>query len=409
MRKLRAAVIAASIFAMVAVVSQGCSSKSPSSGFSADKPDAGATVDSGGDDGGGLLDSSGPTFQDDVQDGGNYTWLDSGCATATAHTHKDPVYLVFVIDGSGSMTMSNKWSSLVPALDAIFDDMLAQNDTQLGVGIVVFSDTQDPTSGSGPYPSSKDVFIAYVDQVQHDALRARYDTSQPSGGTPTLPALNGAYHLLENLVALPPLPKNGKKVVVLMTDGVPNVGGTQQQCLDAISAELAKSAPQGPIQTFAVGIGPFPSTDTMDYDPGFMGHVAVAGGTAPPGCNPGETQNVSKVCHFQITPNNKPVGQIKQDFIDAINAIRGQVQACEYSLELTDGGAGVVDPTLVNVVFTDKAGSLHVFLQDPTDGWTYDDPNNPTKVLLHGAACSEVKGDPAGKVQVILGCKTQSN
>jgi hypothetical protein len=392
-----------------------CGGGGTDSGFGSDgTPDAGGGPPSG--DGGGTFFPSG--------DGGGSTFgdgsappppapLDGGCATATATATRQPVYMLFVLDGSGSMREDNKWTAVVPALDAIFDDIQAQNDRSLGVGLIGFSDSNDGscTGGlfntcTGPYPSKTDVPIAFVDKAQHDKLRARIDAAMPSGGTPTQAALTGGFGALEPFVATGALQPGGKKVLVLMTDGVPSGGATEQNaCIAAAKTELALPSPKGPITTFAVGIGVFPSTSKVTYDPAFMGALAQAGGAAPAGCNPSENADVSKVCHFQVTPNGKTAAQITQDFIKAIDQIRGQVLSCEFALDKSVGGQ--VDPSKVNVVFVDKNGVSHPILQDGTNGWTYDDPASPKKVILHGQGCADVKGDPQGKVSIVLGCVTE--
>ena len=411
MRKLSSALVLSSTLVGSLGLAQGCSSKGPEHFF--EDPTPAADKGSAGGDGGAKRSvdgGAGPSFGNDAVDG--QALLDDGstCASAvTAETHRDPVYLLFVVDGSGSMKDDNKWVAQTAALDAIFDDMLAQQDKDVGVGLVVFSDKLDPTQGSGPYPSSQDIFVSYVDQTQHDNLRARLDLSGASGGTPTFPAMTGAYKELENLVVAQPLPPNGRKVLVILTDGVPNTGGTQQQCVDLTSTELAKVGPRGPILTFAVGVGRFPSSDPRNYDPAFMGNLAQAGGTAPAGCSPTETSSAANLCHFQVTPNGKPVDQVKQDFVDAINKIRGQVSSCEFTLERPDGGGTAVDPGKVNVIYTDGNGVQHYVPQDPNSGWTYDDPAMPGKVVLNGSSCTQMKGDAKAKVTVQLGCKTKTN
>ncbi len=404
MRTVSALVASAGLVAAV-VVSQGCGSASKPVGFNEGEDSGSDGGDEGSVPGQG---EPGPVFSDDAGDAKNGTLLtpDAACATATAETKRDPVYLLFVVDGSGSMNSNSKWTAQTAALDAIFDDMLAQADKDLGVGLIVFSDSMDPTRGSGPYPSSADVFVGYVDQLQHDALRTRVDSSAPNDLTPTVPALTGAYRELENIIVAPPLPKNGRKVVVLLSDGAPNVGGGQPECLAVVANELAKAAPLGPIQTFSVGVGPFPSADTSSYDPSFMGQLAQAGGTAPLGCTP-SSQNPASICHFQVTPNGKPIAQIKQEFVDAINTIRGQVTSCDFALDFTTGQK--VDPSHVNVVYTDGTGTQHIIPQDGAAGWTYDNPADPHRVVLHGTACTQMRGDPKAKVSILLGCTTQTN
>src|SRR5262249_39145015 len=161
----------------------------------------------------------------------------------------------------------------------------------------------------------------------------------------------------------------------LMTDGVPDGGPEEQaQCTSAATTELST------VTTFAVGVGPFPSPDTTGidgYDPAFLGTLAQAGGAAPAGCNPIEENDPSRLCHFQITPGGKSAQELAQEFANAINRIRGQVASCDFVL---DKSGGTVDPTKVNVVYRDQAGQEHVIVQDPLNGWTYDNPTNPSKV-----------------------------
>ncbi len=323
--------------------------------------------------------------------------LDGRCMRATAT--RPPAYMLIVLDGSGSMTEANKWSSAVAALDAVFDDLAATSDPALGVGLMVFSDSSDPTMGVGPYPTSRDVTIAYVEQGQHDALRGRIDGSNAQNATPTLAALNGGYHMLENFIPAAPLPRGGRKVVVLMTDGNPN-GGAQEQAsvIDAATTELGRG-----ITTFAVGIGAFPSTDPSVYDAAFMGRLAQAGGAAPAGCNPTETSNPLNLCHFQITPGAKSVQQLKLELVDAFNRIRKDVVSCEFGI------GGAIDPSHFNVVLQPGVGGASVVPKNAQTGWVFDDDLSPTKVILEGAACDALKLDPKASVSFLTGCATYAH
>ena len=332
----------------------------------------------------------------------------AACATAKASATKIPVYMLMILDGSGSMDNDNKWAAIVPALDAIFDDLKSKADPAFGVGFLIFADKNDATitdRTAGPY-NTTDVPIAFVDAVQHNKLRARLDLTSPNLGTPTYEVLSGQYPVLERFTPAPPLLPDGKKVLVFMTDGVPDPDMPAGQnegplSLKLASDEFAKVAPAGPITTFAVGIGAL--TGQADYNPQFMGALAFAGGSPNQPCDPNEATDPAKMCHFQITPGGKPVAQLKQEFIDTVNKIRTKVLSCEFKL---DKSGGTIDPNKVNVVYTSGQGQSSVVPENGNDGWTYDDNGNPTKVILHGASCDIVKSDPGGKIDIVLGCKT---
>ena len=332
----------------------------------------------------------------------------AACATAKAQATKIPVYMLMILDGSGSMDNDNKWAAVVPALDAIFDDLKSKADPAFGVGFLIFADKNDATitdRSAGPY-NTTDVPIAFVDATQHNKLRARLDLTSPNLGTPTFEVLSGQYPVLEAFVPAAPLLPEGRKVLVLMTDGVPDPDMPAGQnegplSLKLASDEFAKVAPAGPVTTFAIGIGAL--TGQADYNPQFMGALAVAGGAPNQPCDPNEATDPAKMCHFQITPGGKSVAQLKQEFIDTVNKIRTKVLSCEFKL---DKSGGTLDPNKVNVVYTSGQGQASVVPENGNDGWTYDNDQNPTKVILHGASCDTVKSDPGGKIDIVLGCKT---
>lgn len=331
----------------------------------------------------------------------------AACAGASAKAGRVPAYLLFVLDGSGSMDLENKWVAVTAALDAIFDELLASADPSLGVGLTIFADQNDPTidhTTAGPY-DKMDVPIAFVDAAQHGKLRARVDGTTPNLGTPTYEVLSGQFPLLEQFMAQPPLLPDGRPVLVFMSDGVPDpdmpAGANEGPWSLALVDAMAKLG----IPTYAVGIGNINPHDPEVYDPTFMGQLAHNGGVAPAACNPVEATDPARMCHFQITPGGKSAAQLTQEFIDAIHVIQQRALPCEYVLEPINGG-GPVDPTLVNVVYTDGNGLQVVIGQSPTSGWTYDDPVKPTKVMLNGAICDKVKSDPHGSITIVLGCST---
>jgi hypothetical protein len=360
---------------------------------------------------GGNSGSSGGTMTFGDAGGGSGGMLDpdASCETASASATRAPAYLLFVLDGSGSMGMEHKWDAVVPALQAIFTSSV--NDPGLAVGLIVFSDSLDQTlNGTRMYPEGMDVPIGYVDANQTAALMARLGGT-PKSNTPTFYAMQGGYAELEAYAPMAPVQDGGQKVLVLITDGVPTdrtcdtgSAGTNyptNPCVMMAATEHMAAAPKGPILTFVVGVGAFPMTSGQDFDPLFLGNVAQAGGGAPMGCDPNNNSDLSKLCYFEVDPTQaSSTMQLQQQFSDALQAIRGQVLSCTFPLQST-GLQGQVDPGKVNVFVNGQEIG-----QSSTNGWSYDNPSMPTSVIFNGPACDMLKSDPSAMVKIVLGCKT---
>jgi hypothetical protein len=397
------------------MIASACGSKPPPPGFAnPEQPGSGVDSGSGATHDASMSSGDDSSVIESFGDGSGVEEVglgDAGCATATAKATKTPVYLLFILDGSESMTQNNKWSAATQALAAIFADMQKQADPGLGAGLIVFSDTLDRSfytaTGPGPYPEPGiDVPIDFVSTAQVTALDARLAGS-PRNGTPTGTVLQGGYGELETYMALAPLPPGGQKVLVLITDGVPTdncapsgAAYTANACVIEAGQESKRSPPSGPILSFVIGTGVFPSADLTNFDPNFLGNLAQAGGTGPAGCNPNENTTSTDLCYFEVDPTQGTQTQTEQAFEAAINAIRGQVLSCTFPLTV-NAEAGMLDPTKVNVTVDGMT-----IPQSATDGWTYDNPADPTAIVLNGTACTGVKDDPTASVQIVLGCAT---
>lgn len=339
------------------------------------------------------------------------------CASATAEARRVPVYMQFIIDGSGSMDgfdgtnfiagereadpaspgrqTGKKWIAVRDALGAFFDDLAAKADPSFAVGMYLFSsNTTKPATGV-------DVPIQFVDAAQATALKTR--VAPPvfaTGATPLAASINGQLDVLRAYTPAAPVASGGKYVLVVMTDGIPSDGKTA--CTNAIAAAKTGS-PE--VTTFAVGVGNEDASASTVYDEAFMRDLAVAGGTAVAGCNTswGHADKSGVPCHFQITPGTKTAAQIRAEFLAAINTIRDTVASCELELVKPDG-AGDLDPSNVDVI--KSSGGVDTSIpQGPTNGWSYDNPAAPTKVLLNGAACADFKADTAATIKIVIGCK----
>lgn len=402
------AIFAASLFG------QGCGSGGDNSEFG-DKGSSGSSGSSGA--------PVGPGFGEDRRDGGDdggngQDPLTNSCATASAEARRLPVYMQFIIDGSGSMDgydgsnfiageretdpamtsrqTGKKWIAVRDALGAFFDDVASKNDPSFAVGLYLFSsNTTKPANAA-------DVPIKFVDAAHATSLKTRLAPPVfPTGGTPLCASIDGQLGILKAYTPAAPVQAGGKYVLVAMTDGIPS--DAKATCLASVTAAKTGTPP---VATFAVGVGNEDANASTVYDEVFMKDLAQAGGTAVAGCNPswGNADKTGKPCHFQITPGAKSAAQIKADFLAAINAIRDAVASCEFPLT-KPAGSGDLDPANVNVLMT-TGGKDNTVPQNPTDGWAYDDPTNPTKVFLRGKACDTLKADPSAKIKIVIGCKT---
>lgn len=361
----------------------------------------------GGENGSSSGGSTSSLLPEDGGPGNGALSPDASCAKAQGAATRAPVYMLFVLDGSGSMGQENKWTAATGALTSIFASM--ENNPGLGVGLIVFADSMDQTlnSGPGPYPEPGiDVPIGYVTTAQDTALDQRMSGS-PNSNTPTYYALQGGYGELAGFTPAAPLDPNGTKVLVLITDGVPTDhycstknAGTDYATNPCVTMAGQQFAGKPPLLTFVIGVGQFPSMDTSEFDPAWLGNLALAGGGAPAGCNPNETQSASDLCYFEVDPTQaSSASALQTSFTDALDAISGQVLSCTFPLQST--GLGQINPGEVNVTVNGMTVP-----QSATDGWSFDDPSDPTAIVFNGAACTSLKTEMNAQVSVIVGCAT---
>jgi hypothetical protein len=73
-----------------------------------------------------------------------------------------------------------------------------------------------------------------------------------------------------------------------------------------------------------------------------------------------------------------------------------------------------IDPGKVNVEFTPGGGAPLTIGQidsaaecsGVTNGWYYDDPSAPSSLVLCPDTCALVQADPAGVIDIVIGCET---
>ncbi len=103
-------------------------------------------------------------------------------------------------------------------------------------------------------------------------------------------------------------------------------------------------------------------------------------------------------------------------FVDAMHSIRaGQGLPCDYSIPTSERGP--VDLAMVNLDYRsgyDSNTTIPLWHVDDTTrcspgqlAWYYDDAKSPRKIRLCDQACSQIKLDVNGEVDVSVGCPTR--
>lgn len=111
------------------------------------------------------------------------------------------------------------------------------------------------------------------------------------------------------------------------------------------------------------------------------------------------------------TAGRDPFGPLLNEL--ALAVIEGATLSCEYEIPTPPKGEQF-DRDRVNVVYTsNKQGAKITFPRFDTleqcadrEGWTYDDPANPKRVLLCAKACESVQKERDGSMRVEFGCAT---
>ncbi|MCP4602723.1 MAG: hypothetical protein GY847_19775 [Proteobacteria bacterium] len=108
-----------------------------------------------------------------------------------------------------------------------------------------------------------------------------------------------------------------------------------------------------------------------------------------------------------------------QDFAPVLDALATVVtdgaMSCEWTIPDPPPGEDL-DPGMVNMHFENGAGFNDIigYVSDPEDcgsvsnGWYYDDPQNPTQILVCPQTCNLIQGAGTATVDILLGCETTS-
>jgi hypothetical protein len=324
------------------------------------------------------------TVGQDLSVGGDHDLMDRpfpsydlSCVGFTAQSHLVPVSLVVMLDKSGSMgdgingDPTLKWQPVTAALDAFFNDPAS---TGVSASLQFFPQSDMCNSDAYYLYSPPSVDMRGLPDL---AFGMSMSMVTPSGSTPTLPVVQGAIQYAQDTAAM----GSGQRVaIVLVTDGEPD---TCNSSINNVALELAKVSAQ--IPTYVIGVGE--SLTSLDQ-------LAMAGGT----------QAATLVAVGDPTTT-------KMKFLEALDEIRGLVLSCDFAIPPAPSGM-TIDYSMVNVTFTPSTTGSPSLLPYDKDcnsngpGWSYDDANNPTKVVLCPVSCADARGDRNAAINVLFGCGT---
>jgi hypothetical protein len=312
----------------------------------------------------------------------------AACATGSATATLANINMFLMFDQSSSMEENNRWENATAALVSFL-----QAPESAGIKIALrFFGSDEPARGcniddcsveacSQPLIELGELTTATGGGDQHEqqlvqAIESR-QPNPPGLGTPIAAALDGAVSWAEDFNS--GAPDTERAVVVFVTDGEPTGCGNNTNTIAAIAGRGADNG----VMTFAVGL--------QGSNENQMNAIAREGGSRT-GIFVGD-------------------GNAQEDLLAALNAIRGQALACDFPLPRGEN----VDANKINVTFTPQSGQPEQWTKvnneaacDDNDGWYFNDANNPTSVVLCPASCETASSDPDAKLEVILGCETNT-
>lgn len=309
------------------------------------------------------------------------------CAAETSAAERIPLDIYVMYDQSLSMSCAasgttSRWAVITPAFQQFLNSPQAAG---IGVGIQYFGLNTGSCNAADYF--NPDVPIAPL-PGNYGALANSLGAHGPSDLTPTPAAMIGAR---DQAISWKQAHLSHVVVVLLVTDGQPNLCGTVQDV-----ANTAASGFNGnpSIRTFVLGIVAGSGSCIFDPNPpnvADLDAVAQAGGT-----------NAAYV----VDPNSNNAAT---QLLNALDAIRGSATLpCQYAIPKPSGG--LPDTSQVTVTYTPGTGGAQV-LTKVTDqsacsgaGWYFDNNTTPTAIILCQTSCDAATTDLNAHVDVTIGC-----
>jgi Mg-chelatase subunit ChlD len=301
------------------------------------------------------------------------------CAAADAQVKPVPLDIALLVDTSYSMDFDLRWQYVKGGL-LEFVESPGQGSLGMSLQFFPLRDQCDIPAYAAPT-----LAMANVTDMQAD-IESTLNARRMSGGTPIVQALQGVGQYATTWAKAH---DDHRTVIVVATDGVPDdtcaASSLNPPNSLANAAKTAQTLATGtpPLPVFVIGVG-----EELDA----LNTIADAGGTS------------SAVLI-------KDGASAQQELTLALRNIQKKSLGCEY-LVPKDTSSNI-DFNTVNVDFTVGTRTTSFYYSDgakncslkPDSAWYYDDPQNPTKVVLCPDTCSRVADAPAARIDIAYGCK----
>jgi hypothetical protein len=305
-------------------------------------------------------------------------------------TSREPVAIYLMLDQSASSILL--WPGAVSAINAFVND---PESAGIDVAIQYFPLLTEACDGTGY--ATPEVSPGRL-PMHAPMIGSSLSAHAPFGfDTPMEGALRGATQFCSGFQADNP---DEKCVAVLITDGAPS--GCNEDFGQL--AQIAQTAFSSGVLTYAVGL--------LGSDFELLNQIAMSGGAMD--CDPG----ANFAC--DVTAGSDRL-------VDALNQIRDTVTTIETHIEtvttivetpleceweIPPSPTGTFDHEKVNVQLS-SAGAPGTTLGKvaseagcAVNGWYYDDPQAPTRIVACAPTCELIKGTAQAKVDILLGCRT---
>ena len=318
------------------------------------------------------------------------------------------------IDGDGFYDGPNEWNNMSkrwePVRDALITFLEAPSRPGLAASLEYFPQGGQPDGpgtgvcGTAEYSRPAVTARSLEDAVGVAALVDRLNRIVPNGGTPTLPALQGAIEYARATLVEDP---SSTAAVVLLTDGQPGLTRVEdgnyfnEKCFCygepdcpledevpyAVQAATAAREGDPSVSTYVIGMG--------EVDVGAVDDIALAG--------------ADRVAYFLSLDDP---ASTRATLVEALTDIAGDQPSCAFALPAPPPGEQFA-PSKVNLHYTDESGTDTCLAYGPPSQcerspwtWYYDNESNPSLIVACEGACIE-RQQGGGDFSIEQGCLTQ--